>query len=184
MSKQSRERQRPFQAPAPMNGSRIAAAPSAPAAPFAQAKPPETARRTLTAMQSMAVRLMVAREAVKAKNGFIAKLQAAHGKRAQQDAQRIADLESEVSDLTQQLMQTLNNLENADNTRLTQEFDLPPGQISYQQDADGNFFYESDQKQTQVDSEVASDLDGPALDHELTAGAPAAGVDEYARTVT
>jgi len=98
-------------------------------------------RKKLDVMQSMAVRLLSAREVVQSKNAFIAKQQAAYGERSRQDALRIAQLTAEVSDLTQQLMQTLNNAEGADNARLSREFALPNGAVSYSQEPDGCYSY-------------------------------------------
>jgi hypothetical protein len=177
MSKQNRKPNGFRPAPImPRNGAQ-AARPSAPA------RPAEPTKHQLDAMQSMAVRLMVAREAVKAKNAFIAKLQANNGKRAKQDAERIGALEVENADLTQQLMQTLINVENADNARLAAEFKLPAGAVNYKQDADGSFFYEEaaappipqvpdqapvetpEERRTMLMAELAElDADGPDAD--------------------
>jgi len=99
-------------------------------------------RVKLTETQTLGVRLLNARELIQNKNVLIAKQQIAHGNKAQADAQRIKDLEAEVSDLTNQLMGAWNRAEKAENANLTQALELPPGEVEYKLDADGLYYYE------------------------------------------
>ena len=99
-------------------------------------------RTTLNREQTMGVKLMSAREVIKSKNIFIARLQQKHGARAAEDAKRIGDLEVEVTDLTNQLMQSMIDAEGAQNAALSKELGLPEGAVEYKLDGDGNFYYE------------------------------------------
>jgi hypothetical protein len=116
-------------------------------------------RRTLNPMQSMGIRLMTARDVIQRKNAFIAQLQAKHSARAKVDAQRIADLEQEVTDLTNQLMQAWIDSEASQNNDLSRQLQLPNGQVEYRLDEEGNYYYEVEAEIPQGDEPEDDDED-------------------------
>jgi hypothetical protein len=113
----------------------------------AKAAPPQPTgpqRVDLNAEQTIGVQLMSAREVIKQKNVFIARLQQKASKRAKEDSTRIADLEQEVTDLTDQLMQAWINAESVQNADLTTQLGLPQGTVNYQLGENGRYFYEQE----------------------------------------
>ena len=103
----------------------------------------------------MGIRLMTARDVIQRKNAFIAQLQAKHSARAKADAQRIADLEQEVSDLTNQLMQAWIDSEASQNDTLSRQLQLPNGQVEYRLDDEGNYYYEIEAEIPQTEEDEA-----------------------------
>jgi len=116
--------------------------PKRPAGPKPATPKAPAGRAQLSLEQTLGVQLMSARQAIKAKNVFIAESQLARATAAQADAKRIQELELELAAQTNQLMGALNRAEDAENHLLHQRLGLPEGEVAYSMGADGLYSYE------------------------------------------
>lgn len=134
----------------------------------------EPGKVVLDKMQSMAVNLMAARETIKTKNVQLARLQQQKEAQAKADADRISDLETQVTDLTNQLMQAQIDAEDARTEVLCKELGLPRN-AEYKMGPDGNYFYETGAEPEPEDDEPERSGGGSDNDDE---GEPEAATQE------
>jgi len=134
--KRSRRSRQPARQPSRQPSRQPARQPATPANGSEQ--PGAKKKVKLTKEQGLAVQLLKAREIVRARNVQIAKMRIREGK-------KVAELEVENADLTNNMMGSWNREEQGANDALVAEYGLPAGSVEYKLDENGCYYYEAEE---------------------------------------